>query len=109
MTWKGFTIAMIPLATALVAVNRDSVMDLESKIESRVSRDEFVQHIQAQNRWQDRMDSRMDALSAAAVQQTNDMTQAQYILVQRPLTAEELHDQRVREILSKQGKIDAAP
>jgi len=99
VTWKGFTLAMITVALGLIAINRESVSDLESKIESRVSRDEFAQYVMAQNRWQDRMETAIESVRSAAVQPTNDVTQAQYVLVQLPPSADELQDQRVRDIL----------
>lgn len=97
VTWKGFTLAMLPMAVAFVGVNWDSVRDLESKIESRVSREEFSQHVANQNRWQDRMESKLDSLTAATVQPSGDVSQAQYVLVQLPTEAE-LREETIREL-----------
>lgn len=109
MTWKGFAASMITVSLGLIAINRDSVSDLEAKIESRVSREEFVQHVSSQNRWQDRVEAKLEALSAAALDPAGDVNQAQYVLVKLPPSETELFHQTVRDVLIQQGKIDGTP
>lgn len=105
MTWKGFSTVMVTFAVALIGVDWSNSKETNAKIETRVSRDEFIQHIAAQNRWQDRMDSRIDALGRAAVNETQDMDQAQYLFVKLPESDSELRDQRIRDILIQNGNL----
>lgn len=107
VTWKGFATVMVTFAVALIGVDWSNSKETNAKIETRVSRDEFIQHVVQQNRWQDRMDARMDALSKAAVNETNDINQAQYLFVKLPESEEELRDKRIRDILVDQGKINS--
>lgn len=49
----------------------------------------------------------LQVLNAAVVRPAGDVTQAQYVLVELPPTAAELENQTVRDVLLKQGFIDA--
>lgn len=46
-------------------------------------------------------------LSRTAAVETHETNQAQYLFVKLPLSETEMHDQRVRDVLIKQGLIDA--
>lgn len=103
VTWKGFLVVIVPLMAIVMGVEHRSLEDLDAKVDTRVSRDEFTTHVANQNRWQDRMESKLEALSKIGVIEDGD--QFQYVLVQLP-AGEVLHDQRVRDVLAKQGLVD---
>lgn len=99
VTWKGFAGVMVTVGAILVGLDWFNSKETNARIETRVSRDEFIQHVTAQNRWQDRMESRLDA--RAGVHQEADVRQN--LFVELPDAEARLRDQRIREILVHNG------
>lgn len=73
-----------------------------------VTREEFASHVIQQNRWQDRMDSRMDSISRPMSLEIGD-GQTQIVMVMSPeVVAEILRDERIKQrIVSNRESQDA--
>lgn len=63
VTWKSACLVLITQSVAIMLAGWDTANEINGKVDTRVSRTEFEQHVVNQNRWQDRVDARLDAMS----------------------------------------------
>lgn len=107
VTWKAAAISLTSCMVASVGAGAlgvvflwDRIDTCNAKIETRVSREDFAVHVAQQNRWQDKIEQRLDTLAARPVGFSLDgQRQFQLVLVEIPDTDADRHELRVREAM----------